>query len=246
MRLLAWLTVVAVFVGVQLAVPERREAPGREETRQTDRRGKEPVRRAPETARRAPEQIRREQAPIRWRRSVAVGHPSAGTLVRGVRLPAGGRDFYTWDPVFRRSPNRAWRRFGTDRLIRTLLRVIDAYAAAHPRASRVGVGDLSRPNGGDFGPQFGGLGHVSHENGLDADVYYPRRDRRERPPATPAQIDRRLAQELVDRFVAAGAERVFVGPRTGLRGPRHVVQILVHHDNHLHVRIPASPRERGR
>ena len=118
-----------------------------------------------------------------------------------------------------------------------VLRVIDGYAAAHPRAPRLGVGDLSRPRGGDFGPQFGGLGHVSHQNGLDVDVYYPRRDRRERPPDSPEQIDRRLAQDLVDRFVRAGARRVFVGPSTRLRGPSSVVQILAHHDNHLHVRI---------
>jgi hypothetical protein len=42
----------------------------------------------------------------------------------------------------------------------------------------------------------------------------------------------------VDRFVAAGAEKVFVGPRLGLRGPRRVVQPLAYHDDHLHVRLP--------
>jgi hypothetical protein len=102
----------------------------------------------------------------------------------------------------------------------------------------VGVGDLSRPRGGDFGARFGGIGHASHQNGLDVDVYYPRRDRRERPPRVPAQIDRRLAQELVDRFVAAGAAKVFVGPNTRLRGPPAIVEVLpFHHDNHMHVRL---------
>ena len=46
------------------------------------------------------------------------------------------------------------------------------------------VGDLSRPRGGEFGRRFGALGHSSHQNGLDADVYYPRRDRRPAPPRT--------------------------------------------------------------
>jgi hypothetical protein len=72
---------------------------------------------------------------------------------------------------------------------------------------------------------------------LDVDVYYPRRDGREREPRKPAQIDRRLAQDLVDRFVAAGARFVFVGPNTRLTGPPRVVQVLAHHDNHMHVRI---------
>ena len=181
---------------------------------------------------------RRLEAGIVWRRSRAVGEPWAGRLVRGVRLPRQGVHFFTWDPVLHRSPNRPWRRYGTDRLVRTLLAVIDAYAAAHPHAPRVGIGDLSRPHGGDFGPEFGGLGHVSHQNGLDADVYYPRRDRRERAPRRVDQIDHRLAQDLVDRFAAAGAEIVFVGPNTHLHGPAGVVRVLVHHDDHMHVRLP--------
>jgi hypothetical protein len=46
-----------------------------------------------------------------------------------------------------------------------------------------------------------------------------------------------LAQELVDRFVAAGAEVIYVGPNTPLTGPPGVVVPLTNHDNHLHVRI---------
>jgi hypothetical protein len=47
-----------------------------------------------------------------------------------------------------------------------------------------------------------------------------------------------LAQDLVRRFVRAGAEFVFVGSRTGVTGPPSVVQELVHHDDHMHVRFP--------
>jgi murein endopeptidase len=174
----------------------------------------------------------------RWHRSHALGLPWAGRLVHGVQLPPQGRHFFTWNPVLRHSPNRGWRRFGTDLLVRTVLHVLEAYAKAHPEAPRVGIGDLSRPSGGDFGRRFGGLGHVSHQNGLDVDVYYPRLDRKERAPGRVDQVDRRLAQDLVNRFVAAGAVDVFVGPHTGLTGPRRVVYQLAHHDNHLHVRLP--------
>jgi murein endopeptidase len=173
--------------------------------------------------------------PIAWRDSIAVGTPSAGRLVRGVRLPPERAGFFTWDPVERRRPNRAWRRWGTDRLVRIVLRVVREYAAAHPNAPRVGIGDLSRPRGGLFGPK-----PASHQNGLDVDVYYPRLDRRERPPRRVEQIDRRLAQDLVDRFVRAGAEIVYVGPSTGFTGPSGVVQVLSNHDNHLHARFGAK------
>jgi murein endopeptidase len=180
----------------------------------------------------------RRARPIRWRASIAVGSPAAGRLIRGVQLPAERPSFFTWDPVLRRSPNRHWRRWGTDRLVRVLLAVAREYRTAHPHAARMAIGDLSRPRGGDFGPQFGYIGHASHQNGLDVDIYYPRADGRERAPKYASQIDRRRSQELVDRFLAKGAQVIFVGPNTGLTGPPDRVQALTNHDNHMHVRIP--------
>jgi murein endopeptidase len=176
--------------------------------------------------------------PIEWRDSRAIGRPFAGRLVDGVQLPAEGRDFWTYDWGTRMSPNRPWRRWGTDRLVRVVLDVLADYRADNPEAPRVGVADLSRTHGGNFGQQFGGLGHASHQNGLDVDILYPRIDRLERRPYHPALVDDELSQELVDRFVAAGAVYVFTGPSLSLRGPRRVVVKLGHHDDHLHVRIP--------
>jgi hypothetical protein len=170
---------------------------------------------------------------VAWRRSRSLGSPSAGRLVGGVQFPEHGFRFFTWDPLLKRQPDRPDRRWGTARLVRLVLRVIREYARAHPQAPRLGIGDLSRPRGGWFGPR-----HVSHQNGLDVDVFFPRLDRRERPPDRPNQIDRRLAQDLVDRFVRTGAVRVFVGPNTGLGGDPGIVQQLAGHDNHLHARIP--------
>jgi murein endopeptidase len=184
--------------------------------------------------------------PIQWRQSRSVGLPWDGRLVRGVQLPPDGVHFFTWDPILKRSPNRWWRRWGSDRLLHTLLRVLDEYAAAHPDAPRVGIGDLSRPHGGIFDERFGGRGHASHQNGRDVDVYYPRLDGQELRPARPSQIDRALAEDLVTRFVRAGAVKVFVGPHTGLRGPRRIVQRLIYHDDHMHVRIRPDPKRRVR
>ncbi len=175
---------------------------------------------------------------IEWRESVAVGEPEAGRLVDGVRLPAEGRAYFTWDPVLKRQPNRDWRRWGTDDLVRTTLRVLREFRRRHPGAPRVGVGDLSLPRGGYFGPEVGGgIGHATHQNGLDVDVYYPRLDRRERPPRSPDQVDPAAAQELVDLFLEAGATTIYVGPNLPLRGPPGIVTPAVNHDTHLHARI---------
>jgi murein endopeptidase len=182
--------------------------------------------------------------PVVWHRSRAVGLPWRGRLVRGVLLPREGDNFFTWDPVRKRRPNGAWRRWGHDRLICTLLRVAREYRQADPAAPRVGVGDISRHFGGPFGERFGGLGHGSHQYGLDVDVWYPRLDGLERRPSRVRQIDRARAQDLVDRFVAAGAKYVFVGPHTHLTGPRRIVRKLVFHDDHMHVRL--RRRKHGR
>ena len=156
--------------------------------------------------------------------------------MRGVQLPAAGPRFFTWDPLLHRRPDRPGRRWGTDFLVRKVLGVVSGYAGAHPSAPRLGIGDLSRRRGGTFGPR-----HASHQNGLDVDVYYPRRDGHLSAPIATSQIDHRLAQDLLDRFVAAGAHMVFVGFSAGLSGPSGVVVPYPNHENHMHVRFPLPP-----
>jgi murein endopeptidase len=175
--------------------------------------------------------------------SVAVGKPWDGRLENGVQLPEEGPDFVTWDEVLRRSPNRGARRWGTEELLALLQSVTREFRAAHPGVPRLLISDLSRPEGGAFGRRYGGLGHDSHQNGLDADVMYPRRDGLLRAPIRPSQVDRALAQDLVDGFLRAGAVKLFVGPHLHLRGPRNVVVALAHHDDHVHVRIATPPGE---
>jgi murein endopeptidase len=175
--------------------------------------------------------------PIDWRHSRPLGEPYAGRLVDGVQLPAEGRDFWTYDWGLRASPNRPWRRWGNDRLVALVLDVLAEYRGADPDAPRVGVADLSRRHGGRFGRNFGGLGHSSHQNGLDVDILYPREDGRELRAWAPRLVDEERAQDLVDRFVAAGATQIYTGWSLDLRGPRRIVTKLTHHDDHLHVRI---------
>lgn len=173
--------------------------------------------------------------------SLPLGRPMSGALRGGVRFPAATDYAFTWDFPLGRSPSRWWRRFGTEKLVLTIQCVLAKNDDAHPFGQRVGIADLSRPAGGPFGARYGGLGHASHQNGLDVDVLYPRRDQCECEPTRVSQIDVPRSQELIDAFVAAGAQYVFVSAelwrRGRLRGPGRVVQPLVHHDDHLHVRL---------
>jgi murein endopeptidase len=175
---------------------------------------------------------------VDWHVAKALGGQEHGRLVDGVQLPAEGITFITWDPGYQVLPSPSWRRWGTDRLLRTVLCVVGNYRTAHPYAVRVVIGDVSLEHGGPFTRDYGGPGHVSHQNGLDIDIYYPRTDRREMVPFSIGEVDLPAAQELVDRFVVAGASTVFVGPRTHLTGPKGIVRVARHHDNHLHVRLP--------
>jgi len=175
---------------------------------------------------------RRQTFPaVEWHRATSVGLPYGGHLVGGTQFPVAGGDWVTWNPATDSVPNEPHRLYGNERTVRTLISVIGAYRASHPDAPRVVVGDLSFRDGGRMDQ------HVSHQNGLDVDVYYPRRDRHLSAPIATSQVDHALAQDLLDRFVAAGAQVIFVGFGTGLRGPSGVVVPYPNHENHMHVRF---------
>ena len=169
---------------------------------------------------------------IAWHHAISVGLPYSGSLTNGTQLAIEGPSWVTWDPVTDSVPNAPDRLYGNEHTIRAIVMVTGAYRAAHPGAARVVIGDISRAGGGPMDE------HVSHQNGLDVDVYFPRLDGTLRAPRTPGEIDHRLAQDLVDRFVAAGAQMIFVGYGTGLRGPTGVVVPYPNHEYHMHVRFP--------
>ena len=176
-----------------------------------------------------------EFAKVEWHHATSIGLPYSGRLVDGTQLPVEGRDWVTWNPVTDTVLNLPHRLYGNEHTIRTIITVLGAYRAAHPDAPRVVVGDISFRDGGTMEE------HVSHQNGLDVDVYYPRLDHTLRAPLAPDQVDYRLAQDLLDRFVAAGVQTVFVGYSTGLQGPSGVVVPYPNHENHMHVRFPSPP-----
>ncbi len=186
----------------------------------------------PEKSAAAPEPAKAaEPVEIEWRRGTSVGLQYAGHLVDGTQLPVEGPDWVTWNPATDSSPNLPHRLYGHERTIRKIVAVLTGYRTAHPDAPRVVVGDISYRDGGRMDQ------HVSHQNGLDVDVYYPRRDRRLAAPVTTSQIDLELTQDLLDRFLGAGAKIVFVGYSTGLHGPSGVVVPYPNHHNHMHVRF---------
>jgi len=108
----------------------------------------------------------------------SLGRHAGGALQGGVALKATGPDHYlVYSPhCYRRSPlaarypdiSRADNFYGHPKVVRAVQSVARAVRARHPEAPRLPVGELSNQKGGLIS------GHLSHQNGLDVDVYFPR------------------------------------------------------------------------
>ena len=172
-------------------------------------------------------------ARVDWHHATSVGLPYAGHLDRRHAASGRGAGLGHLEPGHRQRPEpAATGSTATSTRSARSSPSSRAYRTAHPHAPELVVGDISFRNGGTMDE------HASHQNGLDVDIYYPRLDRHLSAPIATSQIDHHLAQDLLDRFVAAGAQMIFVGYSAGLHGPSDVVIPYPNHENHMHVRFP--------
>ena len=149
------------------------------------------------------------------------GSPWHGRLENGVQLPEAGTDFDHLGP----DPARlAQPRLAPAGATDALIVLLDARHARvprrPPRLPPILIADLSRPQGGPFGAALRrARPRLAPER--------PRR-RRHVPGAgiaragggAAAEVDRALAQDLVDRLPPGRAPEAFVGPHLHLRGSR--------------------------
>ncbi len=187
-------------------------------------------------------------------RSVSIGKPQAGWLVRAARLHPTGR-----------IKSRKHTNFGTEECVEAISEGVDAVHAKFANTPRLFVGDLSGKGGGRL------KRHLSHQAGRDADIGYffkknqPDRFVRARSNTLDAArtwvllesmladdkveiafIDYRLQRPLykyakdVAKVPAEELTRVFQYPN----GRSHRDSILRHlrgHADHMHIRF-RSPR----
>ena len=176
--------------------------------------------------------------PIAWRRRAPIGKPFAGRLVDGVQLPAEGRDFWTFDWGTRLSPNRPWRRWGTDRLVQHAARRARRVPRGQPggAARRRSPTSRARTAAASAGTSAGSAtprtrtGSTSTSSTRASTGWSGARTRR-RSSTTSSRRTSSTASSAPARV------SVFTGWSLPLRGPRRVVVKLSHHDDHLHVRI---------
>lgn len=119
----------------------------------------------------------------------------------------------------------------------TLINCLEAVGRESSKARmRLNVTDLSRERGGRFPP------HASHQNGVDVDVRYVRRDRANAPldlQISPEDYDQAQTAKLIGLFLdLCPIEAIFLdedGVGFELEDVR--LQHANGHSNHFHVRV---------
>jgi murein endopeptidase len=111
--------------------------------------------------------------------SEAVGEYQAGSLAGGVNLPDSGPGYEHWLGT---DPNDAddWGDLALLQCVEAVGRELAAVGVT------LHVGDLSKKPGGPFFP------HKTHQNGLEVDVHYPRKD------GAPLPLDIFVDQQKID------------------------------------------------
>jgi penicillin-insensitive murein endopeptidase len=98
-----------------------------------------------------------------------IGYYSEGILKNGIRLPDEGPGYMK---LFLHR-NRAW---GTLEMITAIIKTAQEMDKQFPKSDRLQVGDISQEGGGDVSDL-----HSSHQNGLDVDLTYYRKNKIEQP-----------------------------------------------------------------
>ena len=163
-----------------------------------------------------------------------VGKPSGGDLTGGLNLPDRGSGYRHY--------------LGTDRVdtddwgTLAMLGCLEAVGrAVEPLGISMGVGDLSLRSGGSFPP------HLSHQNGLDVDMRYVRRDRQQIPldlRFQPEEYDVAATKAVFEAFFSeCNVEVIFVDIDRidfTIEGQEERIVHVNGHSNHYHVRIGGS------
>jgi penicillin-insensitive murein endopeptidase len=104
----------------------------------------------------------------------ARGFYSSGSLVNPSQLPTDG-------PGFVHLFEKRGRYWGTEDLVGFIVEAASRMSLAYPEGERLQIGDIAAQKGGHIS------GHDSHQNGLDADIVFYRRNHVEQPVDTEAK-----------------------------------------------------------
>lgn len=166
---------------------------------------------------------------------------SSGWLEGASRLPESGEGYYYF-PSSDVMNTDNWA--CGDYVIKHIIDIGREWEGLRENRALIGVGDLSwHENSTIEGAQGGKFpGHISHQNGLDVDLRYLRKDGDPLPLDLAgdglSNYDREATQEVVDLFLEHGAELILAHRTSGLNGPPQRLLLKADHRDHFHVRFP--------
>ena len=149
---------------------------------------------------------------VAWHHARSIGLPYGGSLLHGTQLPRERRELGHLEPDHRQSPECA------EAAVRKRAHhPHDPFGDARvPRRAPARVARRDRRHQ-PRGRRPDGRPRLASERARRRHLL-PAADRTLRAPTTTAQIDHRLAQDLLDRFVAAGAQMSSSATRRGFAG----------------------------
>lgn len=190
--------------------------------------------------------------------SLAVGSWTNGQLTGGLNLPDVNGGYFHYfpgsDPRWDVVDSNDW---GTLALINAIEatardwidfseenRVCNQFTNFITRAPKFDVGDMSKRGGGYWSDSNGQQRHAGHQNGLEVDVRYVRKDKANSPldiRANPAAYDTNATFDLMSCFVAdAQVNVIYVDSASVGFWNASGVSILVNdttHNTHFHVQL---------
>lgn len=165
------------------------------------------------------------------------GQRTNGSLIGATKLPSSGTGYYHFLGNDAPDTDNWGGAESTNQLIQT---VGAQWFQSHPMP-QIGIGDISRVNGGPFSP------HDEHQNGLDFDVRYVRKNgiADSLNLAVKSQkknwYDKTLTIELLRKFAANGSlYRILVSPLSEITSadvPGVSIVQVSGHDDHFHVSL---------
>lgn len=159
---------------------------------------------------------------------ITGGTRDDGCLIDAWQLPKSGFGYYHYAGTDEPGTDN----WGTKELIDLIENVGFDWYLLHSEGPRIGILDMSLQYGGPFPP------HETHQNGLDVDVRYVRKDDVEAPiTINDPQYDRDRSGVLISLFLDYGAEFIFTSD-TELAQLDPQIKFVPQHENHFHVRLP--------
>ncbi len=117
-------------------------------------------------------------------RAQAIGRHNKGRLEYATTLPLDGPGFT------RRDRSSSHPAYGTDLMVSLIKEAAKVTEATYPGRPPISVGHLSAKTGRKLG------GHASHQNGLDADIAFPKKTSKDRSFWVPINRDSTLSSEM--------------------------------------------------